>query len=802
MKLPEFNSEAILAYLQEVPSKIVFFFRNLPRDLLAIVKEPKKRKKWFWRSVYVFGGFVFLLIFIFFITWLGVFGSIPNGKELLEIRQPEASKIYSHDGQLMGKFYTKNRNTVEFEDLPPVFMTALIATEDSRFWSHSGIDFRSWLRVLVKRMIMGQKSAGGGSTLSQQLAKNLYPRKDFFIASMLINKYREFIIATRLENVYSKEDLLTFYINTVPFGENIYGLDAAADRYYSKTADKLHIEECAMLVGLLKATGYYNPNNHPERAIERRNVVLYQMQVNSVIDSLTYDSLQQLPLNLSYQRNTDSEGIALYFRNQVRPLLLEWCSTHTKENGQPYDLYTDGLKIFTTLDFGMQEYAEQALKIRLSKLQEIFDEQFTNWQPYDAAVKDALQRSSRFTSLKASGLPDSLIMDSLNQVIPMQYWTWEGMQDTLASPMDSIRHALKTLQGSMVAIDPHTGGVLVYVGGNDAEEFNIDYLLTPRHPGSAFKPFLYATALDQGMALCTYYANDLITYDDYEGWTPGNADGKYGNVYSLPGALANSINTVAAQLIFDVGIDNLIAKSRQLGITGEMKPVPSLALGTAEIKLIELVSAYSTFLNKGMHRPYHLMLRIEDQNGKVIEEFKTPPATSVYTPETCGMINQMLANVVDSGTAVSLRYREFGIRGAIAGKTGTTQFHADGLFVGMTPNFVAGAWVGCFDRRMRFTTLSKGQGAKTALPIWGEFVKKLQADPQYKHLFENSWPAEYKWVNDCAFMIDSSELELFTIDSMMADGTHTQSTRRYKLKGEKRKGIGKLLHDIFGRNDD
>ncbi len=754
------------------------------------------------RGFYGFCGCIALLIFIFLITWLGVFGSIPKGKELLSITQPEASKVYSHDGKLMGKFYTKNRNTLEFEDLPPVFMTALIATEDSRFWSHSGIDFRSWMRVLVKRLILRQKSAGGGSTLSQQLAKNLFPRKDFLVASMLINKYREFIIATRLENVFSKEELLTFYINTVSFGENIYGLDAAADRYYSKTADQLSIEECAMLVGLLKATGYYNPNNNPERAIVRRNTVLYQMKVNSVIDSVTYDSLCLLPLNLSYQRNTDSEGMALYFRNQIRPFLLEWCATHMKENGQPYDLYTDGLQVYTTIDYSMQAYAEKALKTRLSILQKLFDEQFTSWEPYEAAVDEAVLRSQRYKTLMESGLADSLIMDSMNQVIPMKFWTWEGMQDTLASPMDSIRHALKTLQGSIVAINPQTGGVLVWVGGNDAEEFNIDYVLTPRQPGSAFKPFLYATALDQGMALCTYYANELITYDDFEAWAPRNSDGIYGGVYSLPGALAKSINTVAAQLIFDVGIDNVIAKARLAGITGEMKPVPSLALGTAEIKLVELVSAYSTFINKGMHRPYQLITRIEDQDGNVLETFKPAPATSVYTPETCGMMNQMLANVVDSGTAASLRYREFDIRGAIAGKTGTTQFNSDGLFVGMTPKFVAGSWVGCFDRRIRFKSTNRGQGSKTALPIWAEFVKQMQADPQYKSLFVPSWPAEYKWVNDCAFTLDSTELEMLERDTAMAGDTLSPMTRRYKLKGEQRKGIGKLLHDIFGRKEE
>ncbi len=289
--------------------------------------------------------------------------------------------------------------------------------------------------------------------------------------------------------MYSKEELLTFYINTVPFGENIFGLDAAADRYFSKTADSLAIEESAMLVGLLKATSYYNPRNYPDRALKRRNVVLQQMAANDVIDSLTLDSLVQLPLKLTYQRNTDSEGIALYFRNQIRPILLDWCENHTKPNGEPYNLYTDGLKIYTTIDFGMQQFAEEAARTHLKKLQEQFDKQFSDWEPYIDALKDARERSERYESLKFAGASDEEIEKSFETKIPMKWWTWDGMKDTIASPTDSIKHYLKILQGSFVAINPKTGGVMAWVGGNDAQQFNIDFVMTPRHPGSAFQPF-------------------------------------------------------------------------------------------------------------------------------------------------------------------------------------------------------------------------------------------------------------------------------------------------------------------------
>lgn len=802
MKRPETNLETIKAYILSIPKRVLTFITTLPHRLITGIKDPAQRKKWFKQGLFVFGGLIGFLMLIFLVTWLGLFGSIPNKKALLAIRQPEASKIYSVDGKLMGKYYTKNRNTLKFEDIPPAFMSSLIATEDSRFWTHTGIDFRSWMRVFVKRLIMGQESAGGGSTLSQQLAKNLFPRQDYMVASMLINKFREFIIATRLETVYSKEELLTFYINTVPFGENIFGLDAAADRYFSKTADLLNIDECAMLVGLLKATSYYNPNNFPERAIARRNVVLNQMKINGVIDSLSYDSLSNLPLNISYQRNTDSEGIALYFRNHIRPMLLDWCEKHTKPDGQPYNLNTDGLRIYTTIDYGMQQYAEDALKIHLAKLQETFDQQFTDWKPYEAPLNDAVQRSPRYTALKEKGLSAEEILAELDKPIAMKWWTWAGVKDTVASPMDSIKHDLSTLQGAVVAIDPKTGGVMTWVGGNDAQQFNIDYVLTERHPGSSFKPFVYATAIDQGMDPCTYYANRRVAYPEFDGWSPGNADGLYEGIYSLNGALAKSINTIAVQVILDAGIDNVIQKARRMGMKGEIQRIPSVALGTAEVTLMELVSAYTTFLNRGSHRPYFFVTRIEDQDGNVLEEFKPLPTTGVFSAETCGIINQMLANVVDRGTASHIRYPEYDIRGAFAGKTGTSQFHSDGVFIGYSPKFLAGTWVGCFDRRVSFNSLRDGMGSKTALPIWGEFVKKLQADTTYQPYFNSYWPAEYKWINDCPFTLTEEELDELNVEpGTIRDSTYL-GPRKFVLKEERRRGIGKIIEDIFGKKEE
>ncbi len=764
----------------------------------ASIKDPRKRRKGFLYALFAFAGIIFLFVLLFLLTWAGLFGSIPSNKTLMSIRQPEASKIYSVDGKLMGKYYTKNRNTLLFSQIPPEFMSSLIAVEDSRFWSHNGIDLRSWMRVLVKRIMLGQESAGGGSTLSQQLAKNLFPRKDYWYGSMLINKYREFIIASRLEKLYSKEEILTFYVNTVPFGENIFGLDAAADRYFSKTADTLAIEESALLVGLLKATSYYNPRTAPERALQRRNVVLHQMVVNGVIDSLAYDSLSQIPLKLSYQRNTDSEGIALYFRNQLRPILLEWCRTHTKADGEPYNLFVDGLKIYTTIDFGMQQYAEEALKEHLSKLQLVFDKQFKDYEEYENPLNELMERSPRYESMVKAGYSEKDIRDSFDLQQPMKWWTWNGMRDTIGSPMDSLKHYLKILQGALVAINPKTGGVMAWVGGDDAQQFNIDYLITPRHPGSAFKPILYATAIEQGIYPCSFYPNEQHTYEVKEGnWTPRNSDEIYGGYFSLNGALAKSINTIAVQLIYETGPEAVIQKARRMGIKGDLPKVPSLALGTAEVTLLDLVSAYSTFLTKGYHRPYMLITRIEDADGTVLEEYKPQPSTSVFSEETVGVMQQLMANVIDGGTAGGLRYI-YGINGALAGKTGTTQFQSDGLFVGMTPKFVAGTWVGCFDRRVSFNRLRDGQANKTALPIWGEFVKKLQNDPEYKTYFYGNWPEEYRWVRDCPFTLEESEL--IEVDAAMAGDT-TAWPRRYMRRSDQNKGISKILEGIFGKKD-
>src|SRR5688500_11768765 len=498
--------------------------------------------------------------------------------------------------------------------------------------------------------------------------------------------------------------------------------------------------------------------------------------------------------------------MGLYFRNQIRPVLLEWCQEHTKPNGEPYNLYTDGLRIFTTIDFGMQQYAEEAARTHLQKLQEVFDKQFIDWTPYMDAVNEAIERSPRYESMLKSGISKEEILKSFEKKIPMKWWSWEGMRDTIASPMDSVKHYLKILQGSLVAINPKTGGVMAWVGGNDAQTFNIDYVMTPRHPGSAFKPFLYATAIDQGIDPCTFYLNEQRTYTKYENWTPRNADHRYGGVYSLVGALAKSINTIAVQLIFDTGIETVIQKARRMGMKGEMKDVPSLALGTAEVTLMELVSAYTTFLNKGSYRPYLLITRIEDADGNVLDEYKTLPTTKVFSDSTVGIINQMMANVIDRGTAASLR-STYGIKGALAGKTGTTQFQSDGLFVGMSPKFLAGVWVGCFDRRVSFNSLRDGQGGKTALPIWGEFVKRLQADPAYNKTYFNAWwPDEYRGVNDCPFSADLSQL--VELNPASEGDSISNCPRRFVLREdykdhkEPHAGIIKIIDDLFGSKDE
>ena len=765
-------------------------------------KQPFQWKKWLTVTAIAFVG---ILIIFLASVYLGAFGKLPNKQELLEIQHPLASEIYGSDGTLLGKYFLENRTHVEFEELPQFLVDALVATEDARFYKHSGLDIRSLGRVFFKSILMMDRSSGGGSTISQQLAKNLYPRQRFWIFSMPVNKVKEIIIAKRIEKAYSKKDILALYLNTVPFGENVFGIGVASERFFSKMPFDLLPEEGATLVGMLKATTFYSPRRNPERAEARRNTVFEQMYRYKYITADQKEFLQEKPLVLNYSRKTDTEGLAMYFREYLKKEIRNWCKDKIGPNGEPYNLHTDGLRIYTSIDPTLQMYAEQSVKQVVAELQEKFDKQLANWKPYYLPLEEATKRSERYRALQKSGLDYKAIQTNFATEIPMRIYTPEGPMNVNMSPIDSIKHYLKFLQGAFFAMDPGTGEVKAWVGGIDHHQFGIDYVTTPRQVGSTFKPFVYAAAMEQGISACTYYDNERITYEDYKDWSPRNSNNEYGGSYTLAGALQNSVNTVSVQVLFDAGIENTIDLAHDFGIESEIPELPSIALGTAELNLMEMVTSYAPFANEGFATKPVYLYRIEDQNGNILEEFNESgiQSSEQVFPDSLNeeMVN-MLQNVIDHGTGRRLR-TQYGLAFDIAGKTGTTQNQSDGWFIGFTPNLIGGAWVGANDRRMHFQTLSDGQGARTALPIWAAFFSKVEKDRKFRSIVDGRFkersvlaanqpdcepysehPAEY--MNQQMWEKENDDILIF---------------RDINSKASKDKGLKSILETIFGKKD-
>ena len=687
----------------------------------------------------------------------GAFGAIPDQEAVSNIRNYVASEVYSEDGKLLGKFYIQERTHAPYEKISPKIINALIATEDARFYEHNGVDNRSFLRVFIKTLLLQDESAGGGSTISQQLAKNLYPRKNLGRLSMPVNKVREAIIAQRLEKVYSKKEIITLYLNTVSFGDNAFGIETAAERFFNKDSDELNQQEAAVLVGMLKATHNYNPRLYPEDALRRRNVVIYQMEKYGYLNKREADSLSRINLILDYSRQTHNEGLATYFRENLRQQLQQWCKEHTRPDGQPYNLYTDGLKIRTTLNSELQKYAEEAMKEHMKELQKEFFAHWKNqapWKGKEEILLNAIRRSRRYKTLKEKGLSEEEIQVEFKKPIAMRVFNWDGVTEKKMSPLDSVKHYLHFLNAGFLAMEPQTGAVKAWVGGINHEFFKYDHVnkKTKRQVGSTFKPIVYAAALQQGADPCSYIPASRETYPEMDGWSPGNSDGKYEGEYTLQGALMNSVNTVSVKVLKRTGLTPTINLARKMGIESDIPKLPSIALGTPEISLYEMITAYSTFANRGKAVSPHYLLRIEDQNGKVLEEFNPPGAqTRAMDPEHAAIMIHMMKSVINEGTASRLRWK-FNLQNDIAGKTGTTQSSADGWFIGVTPKLVAGAWVGADDPGIRFRSSSLGQGAHTALPIFGKFWQKVNADKDHKILSSSRFPdldPELQYVLDC-----------------------------------------------------
>ncbi|NBC04358.1 MAG: penicillin-binding protein [Bacteroidetes bacterium] len=685
-----------------------------------------------------------LALGIIFISMVygGYFGPVPGTDELSSIQNYEASQVYSSDGKLLGTYYLQNRTEVSLEEINPLMTRALIAVEDARFYEHNGIDERALARVLFKTILLGQDT-GGGSTLTQQLAKNLYPRDETGWFHLVGDKFREMIIARRLERVYSKEKILALYLNSVSFGEEIYGVEMAALRFFGKDASDLNLQEAATLTGMLKGTSWYNPKNHPERANERRNIVLNQMVRYGNLSSEVADSVMALPMQLNYTRITSNEGPAPYFREHIRQEVSRILESRTGSDGKKYNLYTDGLEIQTTVDSRVQIAAEKAVDAQMKELQDFLNRQIERSPIFaernDSTIHYAWRQTDQYEQLKNAGRTDSEIDSVLHTPRQMELFTWDGYEQKSVAPYDSLKHYLSFLNSGFLAMKPQNGHVVAWVGGINHKHFKYDHVKSKRQVGSAFKPIVYSAALESGMRPCDYRRNILTTYEEYEEWTPRNHADEYGGRYSISAALANSYNTIAVDLLMDTGIPEVQSTAQKMGIQSYIPAEPSIALGTAEVSLMELVTSYTSFLNEGRPATPILITSIKNAQGEVIyqPENKTPGYNeqvasamddNSLSPRTAATMVRMLEKVVNEGTGYRLRSR-FGIDHALAGKTGTTQNYTDGWFVGMTPEMVFGTWVGGWNYRVRFDG-SMGYASQTALPIVGRFLQNIQAYPE------------------------------------------------------------------------
>lgn len=688
-------------------------------------------------------GFLFLLL----LTGFGLFGPFPDRGELSRIYQQRPSRILSADGKEIGTFHLQNRTLVNLDEIHPGMIDALLAIEDIRFYEHNGIDYRALTRVLVKTLLLRQ-DAGGGSTITQQLVKNLYPRQNHGGILLVTDKLREMMIARKLEQVYSKEQILELYLNTVSFGEDTFGIEMASQRFFNKPPADLTLAESATLAGLLQATTYYNPYRNPEKSVQRRNLVIRQMERYDMISPELSGKLQQDSLHVNYNRRSFSGEMAPYFQKYLRDELEVILRSEPALDENQYTLASDGLTIHTTLDSRLQRAAEEAVAARMKPLQAIFDREQED-QPIfgedDPDVLRAWQLSGHYNGLVSEGLSEQEIEEILHTPVPTNVLTWDGYEEKIMSPYEEIRYYLTFLNAGFLAIHPETGHVLAWVGGINYAHFPYDQVTARRQPGSAFKPILYAAALESGRTPCDYQRNLLTTFASYDDWTPRNDKDEYGGRYSLQAALAQSINTVAVQVAVETGVSAIQKTAGTMGIHSPMPEAPSIALGTAQVSLLELTAAYTSFLNEGKAAEPQIITRIYNADGELIYDFTgknspeiqpvasfpmplelpsdttdTTSQTDGISPETAASLVAMLQKAVDEGTGNPLRTR-YGIEHALGGKTGTTQQYTDGWFIGFTPEMVFGARVGGANNRVRFRDFP-AYGSQTALPIVGHFL--------------------------------------------------------------------------------
>ena len=756
-------------------------------------KSSRIRKKFivcFWS---IFGIGVVTIVMLFWMISKGWLGYLPDIDELQNPKNKYATEIYSSDMQLLGRyFYSKdNRVHVPYSAISPNVINALVATEDERFFEHSGIDGRALMRVLIKTAILQQRNSGGGSTITQQLAKQLYSPTANNLFERILQKPNEWVIATELERLYTKQEIIAMYLNQFDFLNNAVGIKSAAQVYFNTTPSELTIEQAATLVGMCKNPSYYNPVRFNERTYHRRNTVLNQMLKADFITESECDSLKQLPLVLDFHRIDHKEGLAPYFREYLRKILMakepkesnyaswqkqqyiedldDWnnnplygfCNKNRKADGSPYNIYSDGLRIYTTIDSRMQHYAEEAVSKHMQDLQKTFfrEKKGRSYAPFsrditkeeiNGILERTKRQSERYRVLKKAGLSKEEIDESFNTPVPMQVFSYAGMIDTVMSPLDSIRYHKHFLRCGMYSIDARNGHVKAYVGGPNFHQFQYDMATEGRRQvGSTIKPYLYTLAMEEGMWPCDKVTYQPITLLDANGreWSPKNSDRKaddlIGKEVTLQWGLTNSNNWISAYLMSLYTPESLVKLLRSFGMRGPIDPVISLCLGPCEISVAEMVDAYTAFPNKGIRIEPIYVTHIEDKTGNVIATF-VPKTHEIFSAETSYKMIHMLRNVIDHGTGVRVRYK-YGLDMQMGGKTGTTQNNSDGWFMGFTPSLVTGVWVGGEDRSIHFDRISDGQGANMALPIWALYMKEVLNNPdiEYSSLEEFDIPEEF-----------------------------------------------------------
>ena len=741
-----------------------------------IMKDTTKKKiiKWFW---VLFTTPILLVAALIFCVWM--FADIPSFEELENPQSNLATQVIAEDGEILTTFHIENRSYVSYEELSPNLVHAAVATEDSRFYRHSGIDFESLARVLVKTVLGGSSSQGGGSTITQQLAKTLYPRQDVSskipgvsTLKMVWIKLKEWVTAVKLERSYTKDEIMNMYMNQIFFGSNAYGIKAAAQTFFGKSPIDLTVEEAATLVGMVNKPTRYNPALNPDKSLARRNLVISRMEQNGFLTKEEADSIQQIPITLSYQIQDHNAGIGPYFRDMLRRTMnakepkrssytqyedyvvdsllwaddafYGWLNKNTKSDGTRYDLDRDGLRIYTTINYKMQKYAEEAVAEHLGKdLQKSFDRHL-KWnrnKPFasdidqktiDQLMKQARRWSDRYRIMKANGASESDIRKSFTEPVRMRLFSWDkkGYIDTVMTPDDSIKYYKGHLRAAFMAIEPHSGFVKAYVGGPNYRYFKYDNVRQgKRQVGSTIKPFLYTLAMQEGMSPCDRVVNVPQTFlvGDTT-WTPKSTDKDewIGQTVTLKWGLTKSSNNISAYLMKQYGPEAMVEMMRKMGIGCYLDPVNPLCVGAADISVYEMVAAYNTFPSKGVYASPIFVTRIEDNLGNVLGEF-TNRKKEAISDYTAYLMANLMQGVVNSGTGVRLRAK-YGLKGEIAGKTGTTNDQSDGWFIGYTPTLTAGVWVGAEDRQVHFESLSLGGGSNMALPIWGIFMKKVLAD--------------------------------------------------------------------------